>query len=450
MHRYNPFQPDKIITPSMFAGRLNEVAGLKKALLQTKLGNPSHFLIHGERGIGKSSLLLYIEHIATSARRELPTNEPGYSFITAQLELDSNITFVELASKVGRAVLEATQRNKGLNSMLQKGWDFLSRWEVFGVKYQRGSEVLPRERIFEELTNSVIDLSQKMRPHNDGLLILIDECDKCGSESYLGEFVKSFTEQLSRNNVTNVALGLSGISTVLDKLQNSHESSLRVFKHFDLKPLPACEAIDVVQNGIRHAIDVTGSLTTIEPSVVNWIAERGSQGYPHFIQEYAYAAFDADTDGRIDMNDLQTGVYRENGALDQLGKKYFKNMYTDRISSDDYRTVLRSMSSRLDGYVTKGQLRDWTGLKESTLAHAIAALKDREIIIAKPGARGMYRLPSKSFAVWIQTYADRGFAGDRLTSKTARELEIAQDKLRDLGEEDEEDENDEDSNAQKQ
>ncbi len=70
----------------------------------------------------------------------------------------------------------------------------------------------------------------------------------------------------------------------------------------------------------------------IEQAVVTWIADRGSQGYPHFIQEYAHAAFDADTDNSIDMADLTRGVYRENGALAQLGKKYFESMYLIKLA----------------------------------------------------------------------------------------------------------------------
>lgn len=49
----------------MFAGRYHEMLALEKALFQTKNGNPTHFLIDGERGIGKSSLLFNVEGVAT-------------------------------------------------------------------------------------------------------------------------------------------------------------------------------------------------------------------------------------------------------------------------------------------------------------------------------------------------------------------------------------------------
>ncbi len=57
MPRYNPFRPGSIVTPGMFSGRYNELVAMERALFQTKNGNPLNFLIHGERGIGKSSVL---------------------------------------------------------------------------------------------------------------------------------------------------------------------------------------------------------------------------------------------------------------------------------------------------------------------------------------------------------------------------------------------------------
>ena len=41
---------------------------------------------------------------------------------------------------------------------------------------------------------------------------------------------------------------------------------------------------------------------------------------------------------------------------------------------------------------------------ESTLDNALFALRDRQIILAKEGERGVYRLQHKGFAWWIKMY----------------------------------------------
>ena len=48
----------------MFAGRYHELVRLERALDQACVDEPAHFMITGERGIGKSSLLLYLDYVA--------------------------------------------------------------------------------------------------------------------------------------------------------------------------------------------------------------------------------------------------------------------------------------------------------------------------------------------------------------------------------------------------
>ena len=74
MIKYNPFKPGSIIHPGMFSGRVDELRALESALFQTKNGNPTHFLIHGERGIGKSSLLMVVTYYATGELKTIEDN----------------------------------------------------------------------------------------------------------------------------------------------------------------------------------------------------------------------------------------------------------------------------------------------------------------------------------------------------------------------------------------
>ncbi len=124
-----------------------------------------------------------------------------------------------------------------------------------------------------------------------------------------------------------------------------------------------------------------------------------------FVQQFAFCAFNEDRDNTIDSNDVANGaLHPENGAIQQLGLKYFHELYFDQIGADEYRDVLRAMAQHLDNWVTKSQLRKNVQIKESTLNNAITALKKRHIILAKPGVSGTYRLPTKSFAVWIRAF----------------------------------------------
>jgi hypothetical protein len=144
---------------------------------------------------------------------------------------------------------------------------------------------------------------------------------------------------------------------------------------------------------------------TISDEAKNLISEL-SEGYPHFLQQFAHCAFEVDRDNAIDIDDVNQGAIQEGqGAIEQLGLKYFHELYFDQIASDEYRGVLRVMSEQFDGWVTKASIRHATELKESTINNAITALKKRHIIVPKPGVAGVYKLPTKSFAVWIRAFS---------------------------------------------
>ena len=82
--KYNPFQPNQIVAPGMFVGRGAEVRIIERNVFQAKHGNPQHFLIEGERGIGKSSLLVLVSSIATDGA---VTEDQDLRFIVLSVDL---------------------------------------------------------------------------------------------------------------------------------------------------------------------------------------------------------------------------------------------------------------------------------------------------------------------------------------------------------------------------
>lgn len=56
----------------MFAGRLGQVLALEEALKQTRAGRPKSFMVTGERGIGKTSLLQYFKWVPPPRKVSFP------------------------------------------------------------------------------------------------------------------------------------------------------------------------------------------------------------------------------------------------------------------------------------------------------------------------------------------------------------------------------------------
>ena len=400
--KYNPFKPGNIVGPGMFAGRLEELLSLEKSLFQTKHGNALHFLIKGERGIGKSSLLYFLQTIAAG---ELDSISCGkFNFLVMNIALEPSNTYLDLIGKVGSEYKRVLKDEMHVKAFLVDAWDFLKKWEVMGVKYSAGVAGVQPYEALDDLVSHVSGSLKSVKDKVDGLLILIDEADKPKPSANLGEFCKLFTERLSKRGCNNVCLGLAGLPSVTQKLKQSHESSIRLFNITDLDPLNDNEVDEVIDKALAMARKVNQHDTVIDSDAKSFLVTL-SEGYPHFIQQFGYCAFDQDKDNKIDIIDVVSGALSEGGAFHQLGQKYFDELYFDQIGSDEYREVLKAMAERGNSWISKKELQEKLSIKPYTLNNALAALKKKNIVVPRPGKSGEYRLPLVSFAVWIKGFA---------------------------------------------
>lgn len=399
MKKYNPFRPNSIVNTGMFHGRIRELEIIEQCLFQTANANPQHFLIEGERGIGKSSLMVFVEAVA-SGRVETLDNEK-YNFLVINLELKNSMTYFDISRQIGLQLKREIDRKEPIKTKAKRVWDFLTNWEILGVKYQKTPEGLDHLSLLDDLTTVIEDLIKDTEGGLDGLLILIDEADKPSSDANLGELVKLFTERLSKRGCNKVCLGLAGLPTLLSKLKESHESSLRVFTVLSLDPLEKEDRESVISSALKDANSKNKIPTEITSEAMEEICDL-SEGYPHFLQQFGYSAFDADSDNILDKKDVRAGAFDSHGAMEQLGSKYFHDLYFAQINSDDYRKVLQAMATKQDNWTSRADIIQISGIKQTTVTNALQALKNKNIIIANEKKAGEYRLPTKSFAAWIK------------------------------------------------
>lgn len=406
--RFNPFRPNNLIHPGMFRGRASELLAIEKILFQTKHGNPQHFLIEGERGIGKSSMLLYVNALA---RGNLPfIQDPDFrgNFLAIDVELAAGMSAFDVVRKLAERLRDQVATRDKLKDAAKNAWDFLSKWEILGVRYHRDGNSNDADPFIalEKLCQTAGDFLKKEEGSEqedlvDGLIFLIDEADKPDSTARLGEIVKLMSEKMARYSCEKLAIGLAGLPYLVERLKESHESSPRLFSIFTLGPLSKKDCQEVIETCLKEAREKNRFETRITDDARDTLCGL-SEGYPHFIQQFGFSAFDADTDNVIDLADVQRGAYGKNGALEQLGKKFFQEQYFDQIGSEDYRKVLQLMAENSDQWISRAELIKKTSLKDHTVNNALQALKGRNIIIANDAQKGSYRLPTKSFAAWIK------------------------------------------------
>lgn len=395
--KYNPFKPNDVVHAAMFVGRVDELKDIERCLFQAKNGSPLHFLVQGERGIGKTSLLSFAAGIANGRYKGVLGNK--FTFLVVSTDLGGCESQLDIVSKIGRALRSAIAEKKAIVERAKGFWEWITNWEVLGVQYHKAEANYDAEQIIEVLVDKISTFCLQM-PDLDGILFLIDEADRPPVEANLGAFLKLLSERLGRKDCNSIIFGLAGLPPLIAKLRDSHESSPRLFKVLKLEPLEHGERKDAVEVGLEDANDRNAVKTEITPEALEFLAEL-SEGYPHFVQQFSFCAFEQDSDDLIDEEDVGDGAFKEGGALSQLGDKFFNEMYHARISSEEYRRVLDAMADHGDGWVARKDIIKESGISEANVGNALIALKAKGIIIQDDTRRGFYRLPTNSFAAWI-------------------------------------------------
>jgi Cdc6-like AAA superfamily ATPase len=394
--KYNPFRPDKTAPPGIFAGRTDEIDYIQGCLNQARNGNPKHFLVTGERGIGKSSLILLMQLIARG-KVTLDGGRP-FNFIVVNIKLRKEDSFIAIVERAARTLKKELDKQEAFAAFVFKSIEFLSKLEVGGVRYH-GEVAAYRNEALASFLDDLEEAVLKMGDMNDGILLLMDEADAPPPEADLGVFCKLLTEEMASRQTDRVCIGLAGLPHITSRLRESHESSLRLFHTLALKPLEPPERAQVLQMGLDEANNKNDKAVNMDEAAATLISGF-SEGYPHFLQEFAYCAFEKDDDNIIDRKDFLESLFSENGAFDQLGVKYFNKPY-NTPGSDDYRKVLHAMAENLDGWVSRAEIIQESGLKGATVDNALRALKQKDIIVQHEAKAGRYRLPTRSFATWI-------------------------------------------------
>jgi Cdc6-like AAA superfamily ATPase len=99
--RINPFRPNSPVNPGMFVGRVAELERLETSLLQTRADQPGHFMITGERGIGKTSLLIYLRYLAEG---RIKIGNDSVNFLVIESEISKSTIQLHLVQKIELAL----------------------------------------------------------------------------------------------------------------------------------------------------------------------------------------------------------------------------------------------------------------------------------------------------------------------------------------------------------
>jgi len=410
MNKINPYRPNHPAPPGMFAGRLDEIKALENGLFQTKNGNPCHFLITGERGIGKSSLMTYIK--PTAKGDIVAPDYDRFNYVVVPTVISNKSTLVSFIKLIERNLKRELGKVEKVRKYLDETWEFVQRLKIMDSGIDRATTNEDLDLIIDDFAYSLaqtckrISNPEKGEDVKDGIIIFLDEADNASQDLHIGYFFKVVTELLLQHDCENVMFIVAGLPDVINKLSESHASSVRIFTQLKINELAPDDRKYVVDRGLEAANEQNQEPTTISSSAKNLLSTL-SEGYPHFLQQFAYSAFEVNEDGEISEDDVGKGAFRPGGALDSIGSRYYQSQYNEQIKSDEYRQVLEIMADNMNAWIKKSEIKEKFTGTDTALNNALQALTTRKIILRNVSKRGEYRLQHRGFALWIKLFGQR-------------------------------------------
>jgi hypothetical protein len=290
--KINPFKPGSPVPVGMFAGRAEELNLLESGLMQTKNGEPINFLLTGDRGIGKSSLLLFLDAVAKGELAGLSGGK--FDFVVISLNISDKMNLLTFLRIIENNIRREVGKTEVTRKFLADAWSFVQRLRIMDSGIDTPEKSQDEEVILDEFSSSLAETCnrivnpEKGEKCRDEIIFIIDEADTSTPPLRLGYFIKTVTEDLQRRSCNNVMFVVTGLPETTEKLKLSHESSVRALHPVKVKELLSADRRNVVTLGIKRANELNQQKTDITPEAITQISTL-SEGYPHFIQQFSFA-----------------------------------------------------------------------------------------------------------------------------------------------------------------
>lgn len=314
----NPFTPHQPIDPEYFAGRVDEVQKINAALNQTRHAKTQHVLVTGERGIGKTSLALYARYLARQPNQLFGTD---FRFATAYYPVEKNQGLTDICRGLTAKLADQMERGlaeKYFERLQRLGLHFAVQIPGLGeVAVTKPGEAKPEVYLQSDFVRALREFWDQAKAHYNGVLLIIDELHNLQTFGGLGSFFKVVSESWAVEGYRQIMFMVIGLRHITTEISEDDQSAPRIFTYVELNRMTEEESIGI----LNRCLQDTGK--KFEDDAAKIVAAR-SGGFPYFLHQLGYDAFEVDTDGSIDRKDVSAGLIK---SLVQFERMFFGKMY---------------------------------------------------------------------------------------------------------------------------
>jgi hypothetical protein len=355
----NPFSPGAGSPPPELAGRESVLEQAEVLLGRVLVGRPEKsLLLTGLRGVGKTVLLNEIERMAQAS---------GYRTILIEAHEGKSLA-VLLAPQMRRLLFEL-DRMAGAGDKVRRGIAVLKSF-VAAIKVKVGEidigiDIDPESGSADsgdlelDLPSLFVAVAEAAKERGVAVAILIDEIQYFSVEELSALVMAMHKMQQRQLPLVLVAAGLPILPALVGESKSYAE---RLFSFPDIGPLPEADAIKAVQDPVRQAGE------EIEQAALAEIF-RLTRGYPYFLQEWGYQAWNHATASPISL-----AVVQATSAIvsERLDKNFFRVRF-DRLTPREQK-FLRAMAELGPGPHRTGDVADKLAVKVQSMGPVRASL----------------------------------------------------------------------------
>jgi hypothetical protein len=355
----NPFSPGAGSPPPELVGRDPVLDEARVLLGRIRIGrSEKSMLLTGLRGVGKTVLLNEIERLAGAE---------GYRTISVEAHEDKRLG--PLLAPHLRRLLFDLDRVAGAGAKVKRGLavlrSFIGAIKLTIADVDIGLDIEPEKGSADsgdleiDLPNLFVAVAEAAAERNSSVALLIDEIQYFNQKE-LGALIMAM-HKVQQRQLPMVLVG-AGLPILPGLAGESKSYAERLFSFPDIGALSEADAVKALQEPARDAG------VTFDNAALHEIF-RLTKGYPYFLQEWGYQAWNLAPSSPITLDIVNTATAT---VIRRLDANFFRVRY-ERLTPSE-KNFLRAMAELGPGAQRTGDIADILGVKVNSLGPVRAKL----------------------------------------------------------------------------
>lgn len=361
----NPFSPGAGSPPPELVGRdgIIEKAKVLFGRIKQRRSEKSLILV-GLRGVGKTVLL-----------NELGRTAKKLGYHTIMLEAHENKTLPALLIPPLRSLLFELNRTANIGDKVRHGLgvlrSFISAIKVKVSDVEFGLDIEPERGSADsgdleaDLSSLFIAVAEAAQDRKTVIALLIDEIQYL-TEKELSALIMAM-HKMQQLQLPLILIG-AGLPILTRLAGESKSYAERLFEFPPIGPLSSSDARKALDDPVKNAN------VKFAEDALNEIVQC-TKGYPYFIQEWGYQAWNHADDFRITLKDVQKATKTVTQRLDE---NFFRVRF-DRLTPSE-KKYLRAMAYLGPGAHRSGDIAEVLGVKVNSVGPTRANLINKGMI----------------------------------------------------------------------